>query len=559
MALQAPNLFVTEPFPQATSDSRPQLARSRSSCGPGDAASFFVQLCLEGFYEGLIFHRVVPGFIVQTGDPTGSGSGGECIYDEGTFNDEINARLKFTRRGLMAMANLGNRTEELQDKHTIFGSVIGDTIYNVMKLGEVELGKNERPIHPPIIKSVEVIDNPFPDIVPRITSAQRKEQAKARKEAKKDKQKEKMLAKHKALAKLSPAQIALIILLCKITAYSSTLQSNQSNTAAMITLSKRARKQEKARLRNKGLLSFAEEEKLTGTSETDKPRKLKSAHDLDASSQLSHVVIDERPSLNKLNFPEISKPPTDNPVKVHEALRAVAGRDRFGASGSGKTDSTEGPTVDHSSKKKGKGKQEKNPKDEGKELSAADQVKADIVKMQAELRKMSKRDDSDSGSEEDKTKGTTDKSQKRKTVHDGLSLLEEERKRYKARTSDKKNAGRGSEAESILDSFRRKLREAKPLAKPVEEGDRIDGYAGEVDPTQDGVLGDVDGDDDGWMAHTLQFRKDATADLHKVDEYAVIDPLLERKYTLDELEARKSEKRFAERPQPRNSDRRKRN
>jgi peptidyl-prolyl cis-trans isomerase SDCCAG10 len=71
-----------------------------------------------------------------------------------------------------------------------------------MKLGEVEVGKNERPIHPPIIKSVEVIDNPFPDIVPRITSVQRKEQVKARKEAKKEKQKEKMLAKHKALAKL---------------------------------------------------------------------------------------------------------------------------------------------------------------------------------------------------------------------------------------------------------------------------------------------------------------------------------------------------------------------
>ena len=72
-----------------------------------------------------------------------------------------------------------------------------------MKLGEVEIDRNERPVHPPIIKSVEVIDNPFPDIVPRITSAQRKEQAKARKEAKKEKQKEKMLAKHKALAKLS--------------------------------------------------------------------------------------------------------------------------------------------------------------------------------------------------------------------------------------------------------------------------------------------------------------------------------------------------------------------
>ncbi|KNZ64266.1 hypothetical protein VP01_1049g1 [Puccinia sorghi] len=44
-----------------------------------------------------------------------------------------------------------DRTEELQDKHTIFGSVIGDTIYNVMKLGEVEIGKNERPVHPPLL------------------------------------------------------------------------------------------------------------------------------------------------------------------------------------------------------------------------------------------------------------------------------------------------------------------------------------------------------------------------------------------------------------------------
>jgi len=526
MALQTPNLFVTEPIASGHVRFKTSLGPIEIELWPREtplACRNFIQLCLEGYYEGLIFHRVVPGFIVQTGDPTGSGSGGESIYDEGTFNDEINARLKFTRRGLVAMANLGtpntntsqffitlDRTEELQDKHTIFGSVIGDTIYNVMKLGEVEIGKNERPVHPPVIKNVEVIDNPFPDIVPRITSAQRKEQAKARKEAKKEKQKEKMLAKHKALAK------------------------------------------------NKGLLSFAEEEKLTETSEADKTRKLKSAHDVDASSQLSNAVIDKRPSVNQLSFPQNSSTIPENPVKVHEALRAVAGRERPGAP-EASTTKAQGSLIEDSSKAKGKGKHERNPKEVNKEPSAADQVKADIIKVQAELKKMSKRRDSDSDSEEDKTKGTANKSEKRKATHDGHSLLEEERKRFKARANEKKATGRGSEAESILESFRRKLREAKPLSKPAVEEERVDGYAGEADSTQNGVLGDIDGDDEGWMAHTLQFRKDATADLHKADEYAVIDPLLERKLTLDELEARKNEKRFASRPQARNSDRRKKN
>lgn len=54
-----------------------------------------------GYYDGVLFHRVVPGFIAQTGDPSGTGKGGECIYDEGSFEDEFNARLKFSRRGLV--------------------------------------------------------------------------------------------------------------------------------------------------------------------------------------------------------------------------------------------------------------------------------------------------------------------------------------------------------------------------------------------------------------------------------------------------------------------------
>ncbi|KAI8441444.1 hypothetical protein MSG28_015044 [Choristoneura fumiferana] len=96
----------------------------------------FIQLCLEGYYNGTIFHRVVPDFIAQGGDPHGDGTGGESIY--GTpFKDEFHTRLRFNRRGLVAMANAGKddngsqffitlaATPELQNKHTIFGKVTG--------------------------------------------------------------------------------------------------------------------------------------------------------------------------------------------------------------------------------------------------------------------------------------------------------------------------------------------------------------------------------------------------------------------------------------------------
>uniref|UniRef100_A0A2R9AN27 Spliceosome-associated protein CWC27 homolog n=1 Tax=Pan paniscus TaxID=9597 RepID=A0A2R9AN27_PANPA len=94
----------------------------------------FIQLCLEAYYDNTIFHRVVPGFIVQGGDPTGTGSGGESIYGA-PFKDEFHSRLRFNRRGLVAMANAGShdngsqffftlgRADELNNKHTIFGKV----------------------------------------------------------------------------------------------------------------------------------------------------------------------------------------------------------------------------------------------------------------------------------------------------------------------------------------------------------------------------------------------------------------------------------------------------
>lgn len=167
----------------------------------------FLQLCLDGYYDGTIFHRLVPGFILQGGDPTGTGNGGESIYDGGAFSepreegglwpmelregrnagdrgvgfkDEFHSRIKFNRRGLLAMANegtpntngsqffitLGN-TPELQGKNTLFGRVEGETIYNVAKMGEAEVGDNDRPIYPTKVTSVEILVNPFKDMVRR--------------------------------------------------------------------------------------------------------------------------------------------------------------------------------------------------------------------------------------------------------------------------------------------------------------------------------------------------------------------------------------------------------
>lgn len=138
----------------------------------------FVQLCMEGYYDGTIFHRVVKGFLAQGGDPTGTGEGGESIYGE-PFKDEFHTRLRFVRRGLVAMATsqpndngsqffftLG-AAPELQNKHTIFGKVTGKTLYNMLKLEESLVDKNERPYYPHKIIETKILSNPFNDIVPR--------------------------------------------------------------------------------------------------------------------------------------------------------------------------------------------------------------------------------------------------------------------------------------------------------------------------------------------------------------------------------------------------------
>ncbi|KAL5234938.1 hypothetical protein ACI65C_002348 [Semiaphis heraclei] len=143
------------------------------------ACKNFVQLCTDGYYDGVLFHRIVKGFIAQGGDPTGTGAGGESIYGH-PFKDEIHSRLRFNRRGLVAMANAGKddngsqffftlgSTPELQSKHTIFGKVAGDTIFNLTKLNETLVDTEDKPVYDQKILKTIVLNNPFPDIVPRV-------------------------------------------------------------------------------------------------------------------------------------------------------------------------------------------------------------------------------------------------------------------------------------------------------------------------------------------------------------------------------------------------------
>eukprot|EP00462_Mataza_sp_D1_P002977 CAMPEP_0175103080 /NCGR_PEP_ID=MMETSP0086_2-20121207/8852_1 /TAXON_ID=136419 /ORGANISM="Unknown Unknown, Strain D1" /LENGTH=137 /DNA_ID=CAMNT_0016378079 /DNA_START=60 /DNA_END=469 /DNA_ORIENTATION=- len=99
----------------------------------------FVELCYHGYYDGVLFHRVIPEFVAQTGDPYGDGHGGESIYGP-YFDDEIVAKLSHDRRGIVSMANAGRNTNSsqffitfktaphLDGKHTVFGYLTDETV-----------------------------------------------------------------------------------------------------------------------------------------------------------------------------------------------------------------------------------------------------------------------------------------------------------------------------------------------------------------------------------------------------------------------------------------------
>ena len=165
------------------------------------ACRAFVQLCASKYYEQNIFHRIVKGFMVQTGDKTGTGKGNGWKEGE-KFKDEFHSRISFNARGQVAMANEGKRNSNgsqffitvdkcrhLDRKHTIFGKVANQTFYNVQRIAECEC-EGETPVGEPLPRIVrtEVVWNPFADIVvavPEEKSEEKKEQPKAKKKKQK--------------------------------------------------------------------------------------------------------------------------------------------------------------------------------------------------------------------------------------------------------------------------------------------------------------------------------------------------------------------------------------
>jgi cyclophilin family peptidyl-prolyl cis-trans isomerase len=124
--------------------------------------SNFRKLASDGFYDGLIFHRVIPDFMIQGGCPEGTGTGGPGY----TFEDEINQHR--VERGALAMANAGPNTNGsqffivttgaapwLDGKHTVFGRVTAG-MEAVEVIEGAETGPGDRPIEPQVIERVEL-------------------------------------------------------------------------------------------------------------------------------------------------------------------------------------------------------------------------------------------------------------------------------------------------------------------------------------------------------------------------------------------------------------------
>jgi peptidyl-prolyl cis-trans isomerase B (cyclophilin B) len=124
----------------------------------------FLKLSRDGFYDGVIFHRVIPDFMIQGGDPTGTGSGGPGYSFEDEFNDHK------VERGALAMANAGPHTNGsqffvvttqaapwLDGKHTVFGRVT-EGMDAVDSISAVETDANDKPRESVTIERVEVND-----------------------------------------------------------------------------------------------------------------------------------------------------------------------------------------------------------------------------------------------------------------------------------------------------------------------------------------------------------------------------------------------------------------
>ena len=142
----------------------------------------FLALCASGVYDNTKFHRNIPGFMIQGGDPTGTGKGGESIWG-GSFTDEFHPGANHSERGMVSMANKGPHTNKsqffityapaphLDNVYTCFGHVIHG-MDALERMEKEPVSDKNRPVNPIVLQSVTIHANPIAQLRPVVDPLQ---------------------------------------------------------------------------------------------------------------------------------------------------------------------------------------------------------------------------------------------------------------------------------------------------------------------------------------------------------------------------------------------------
>ncbi|XP_014205279.1 peptidyl-prolyl cis-trans isomerase-like 2 [Copidosoma floridanum] len=153
----------------------------------------FLKHCQNGYYNGTKFHRSIRNFMIQGGDPTNTGNGGESIWGK-PFEDEFKPNLVHQGRGILSMANSGSNTNgsqffitfrscrHLDNKHTVFGKIVGglDALNEIEK---IEVDNKDRPIENIFIQAVQIFVDPYEEVDEQLVKERSEELERLKKEA----------------------------------------------------------------------------------------------------------------------------------------------------------------------------------------------------------------------------------------------------------------------------------------------------------------------------------------------------------------------------------------